>query len=41
MIPSRTRISPDQSIESTGGSRFRWSAFARQWRLPSVTHAQR
>ena len=32
---------PDQRIGPTGGSRFRWSAFERQWRLPPVAHARR
>jgi len=31
----------NQSIEPTGGSRFRLSAFVSQGRLPPAAHAQR
>jgi hypothetical protein len=31
----------NQSIEPTGGSRFRQCAFGSQWRLPPVAHARR
>jgi hypothetical protein len=32
---------PNQRVERTGGSRFAYLEFERQWRLPPVAHADR